>query len=146
MFNMKRKQSANMKSNFFLLLFICPILNCYSQTSEQYYQGADLKFGLRDYQGAIEQYNKAIELDPTYAKAYSGRALSKCMLQNFQSALADYNKVIEIKPLDAESYYNRGLVRNNLQEYVPAMEDYTKAIELIIIMLKRFMIEPIQRL
>ena len=43
---------------------------CYSQTAEEYSDRGNAKYALEDYRGAIQDYNKAIELDPEDALAY----------------------------------------------------------------------------
>jgi len=50
--------------SFFL---VSPI---YSQTAEDYNNSGNAKQNLKDYKGAIQDYNKAIELDPKDARGY----------------------------------------------------------------------------
>ena len=54
------------------------------------------KFGEKDYKGAIEEYSKAIMLDPKFKEAYRNRGMAKHELQDYQGAIADYSKAIEI--------------------------------------------------
>nr|WP_242050583.1 tetratricopeptide repeat protein [Oculatella sp. FACHB-28] len=88
------------------------------------------KYDNGDYQGAIEDYNQAIQLDPSYAEAYYDRAWAKKDLGDNQGAIADYTKAIELKPDYVEAYYGRGIARYNLGDNQGAIADYTKAIEL----------------
>ena len=84
-----------------------------------------------DYQGAIVDLTKAIEIDPKYAAAYKNRGLAKSNLGNYQEAIADYNKAIEIyNPQDDVAYNNRGYAKRKLGDYQGAIADYTKAIEI----------------
>ena len=50
------------------------------------------KYVKKDYQGAIADYNEAIRLNPTYAKAYYNRGLAKYKLEDKQGAIADYRE------------------------------------------------------
>ncbi len=84
----------------------------------------------RDYDGAIEDCNKAIQLDPMYAKAYNVRGNAEKEKGNHDGALADYNKAIELDPKYAAPYYNRGNTKSLDRDYQGAISDYTKAIEL----------------
>ena len=59
-------------------------------------------------QQTINDYNKAIELNPKDATAYVNRGIAYNALGNYQQAINDYNKAIELNPKDAEAYYNRG--------------------------------------
>jgi len=64
----------------------------FGQTAEEYFDNGLSKYDLKDFYGAISDYNKAIELDPNYAKAYYNRGLSKDDLKDYNGAIADYNK------------------------------------------------------
>ena len=59
---------------------------------------------LEDYNGAISDYTKAIEINPNYAKAYYNRGLTKRNLKDFNGAISDYTKAIEINPNYAKAY------------------------------------------
>ncbi|MCX8194741.1 MAG: tetratricopeptide repeat protein [Candidatus Micrarchaeota archaeon] len=50
------------------------------------------KFSLGDYIGAIEDFTKAIELNPNYAEAYYNRGLAKVKLKDYDSAFIDILK------------------------------------------------------
>ena len=52
------------------------------------------KRNLKDYQGAIADYTKAIEIDPQYAFAYVIRGDAKLKLEDYQNACKDYKKAV----------------------------------------------------
>ena len=83
-----------------------------------------------DYQGAIADCNKAIELDPKYTKAYGNRGIAKYELGDNQGAIADYNKAIELDPKNAKAYHNRGWAKGELGDNQGACLDWSKAGEL----------------
>jgi Flp pilus assembly protein TadD len=87
-----------------------------------------------DFNGALADFSKAIELKPDYAEAYNKRGLAKGGLakspNDVDSALADYNKAIELKPDYAEAYYNRGVAKQAKGDKSGALADQNKAIEL----------------
>ena len=41
--------------------------------AKKYFDSAEIKHNRGDYRGAIADYDKAIELDPNYALAYTNR-------------------------------------------------------------------------
>ena len=82
------------------------------------------------YDLAIADNNRAIELDPKYAYAYRCRGGAWCAKKDFDKALADYNRAIELAPKDSDSYCGRGLVWSSKEQYDKALADYTRAIEL----------------
>lgn len=92
--------------------------------------GSD-KEELKDYQGAIAFYDKAIGLEPKNAVVYHNRGLAKYSLQDFRGAIADFGKSIVLEPSSSSSsYYNRGLAKYSLQNYIGAVADYNKSIAL----------------
>jgi tetratricopeptide (TPR) repeat protein len=80
---------------------------------------------------AVQELNRAIELNPKYAAAYFLRGTAQFQLQNFRPALADFDQAISLNPKSAIAYYSRGLIKSQQLNDAPgALTDYTKAIEL----------------
>ena len=97
-----------------------------------------------EYKDAIANFDKAIQLNPEDAEAYSYRGAAKLKLDDFEGALFDCNRAIQLNPEDADAYSNRGQAQFYLgaaefrrgqakkaQElYEAAIKDYTQAIKL----------------
>ena len=66
--------------------------------------------------------------NPSNARDYYARGLSRLDLGNRKAALQDFNKALSLNPEDAPVYYNRGNVRNDLGDKQGAIGDYTQAI------------------
>ena len=97
----------------------------------KYYFNEGLKkYIAKDFEGAIEEYTKAIELDPNIVAAYNNRGLAKHELKAFESAKEDFTKAIELDPNLVVAFISRGLAKHGLEDFKGAVEDYTKAIEL----------------
>ena len=90
----------------------------YNQTERYSYEGVTVdndaiaynnqglaKQNLGDYEGAIADYTKALEIDPDFADAYYNRGNAKKKLGDYKGAIADYNKALEIGPDFAAAYY-----------------------------------------
>ena len=78
----------------------------------------------------ISSYDRAIQLKPDVAEAYSNRGIAKRRLGRYEDAIADYDKAIQIKPDLANAYSNRGNVKNSLGRHEDAIVDLDKAIQL----------------
>lgn len=82
-----------------IILFALSILtSVYAQTADTYIDSAKEKYDNKDYKGAIQDFTKAIELNPKFADAYSNRGVVKGNLQDYRGAIQDYNKAIELNP------------------------------------------------
>ncbi len=101
-----------------------------AENATYYYNRGIDKYDAGDYSGAISDYNKAIEINPRYAKAYNNRGNAKSKLGDNSGAISDYSKAIEINPRDAYAYINRGYAKDELKDYYGAISDYNKAIEI----------------
>ena len=77
-------------------LFITTL--AYAKTAEDYLESGNTKYNQQDYKGAIQDYNKAIELNPSDAEAYNNRGNAKDILKDYRGAIQDYNKAIELNP------------------------------------------------
>jgi tetratricopeptide (TPR) repeat protein len=51
---------------------------------------------LGDKQGAIDDYTKAISIEPKFTNAYNNRGQAKYSLGNKQGAIADFKKLAEL--------------------------------------------------
>ena len=96
----------------------------------QYFDQGVEKHEAGNYQGAIDDWSRAIAINPKNALAYYNRGLAKYDLQDYQGAIADYTKAIDINPQYAIAYGNRGNSKIKLGDYQGAVADYDKVIEI----------------
>ncbi len=88
-------------------------------------------YGLKgEFDRAIADYTKAIELDPKYAHAYYGRGVAYGLKGEFDRAIADYTKAIEINPKDARYYNNRAWYYLKAGKAAQGLQDAEKSLEL----------------
>lgn len=123
-----------------------------------YFVQSQEKYAEADYDGAIVDLDKAIQLNPNWTIAYHSRAVAKSFLaqskasqgaateayQYHQDAIEDYTQTIKLSPEYAVAYANRGLAKYRVgrfkmdrgdvikaqRHYQDAIENYTKAIRL----------------
>ncbi len=116
------------------LIFITGICICFQsgfcQTATDYFEKGKDKANLGSYYAAIKDFDKAIEMDPLFLKAYVTRAAAKESTGDFQGAIDDYTKATELSPDYALAYYNRGLVKITIRQNDGACADFRKAAEL----------------
>jgi tetratricopeptide (TPR) repeat protein len=82
---------------------------------------------LKEYQGALEDLDKADVLEPNNAFTLESCANVKRMLKEYQGALEDLDKVDLLDPNNAFTLRTRGDVKRMLKEYQRALEDLNKA-------------------
>ena len=106
-------------------------LNTKARDYEYFFNRAQDKFELADYEEAILDYNKALELSPTeICLVYSMRGNAKRNLGDFDGAISDQNKALDFDPLYADGYFNRGSAKYKMGDFAGAIEDYTQVIKI----------------
>ena len=85
-------------------------------------------FQLEEYDSAIKNWKKSIELNPKYFFAYNNIGKAFLNLKKFEDALYNFDKTLEIKPDFFEAYNNKGNVLTKLGNYDEALINYDKAI------------------
>ena len=83
-----------------------------------------------EYDRAVLEYNKAIEIDPRFNMSYNNLGNIYRNKGEYDRAILDFTKAIEIDPKDAIAYTNRGRAFYDKGKYDRAIKDHTKAIEL----------------
>jgi tetratricopeptide (TPR) repeat protein len=117
-----------MKRTALLLLLTAFYFSVYSQTAKDYTQKGIECYEKREYTEALISLNKAIDVDPAYARAYYIRANIKDAFDDRHGAMKDYNAALEKNPKFADAFFARGNVKMKLQDYYGAIDDYTSAI------------------
>ena len=98
------------------------------KSSDDYFKKGNYKYSLKDYIGAINDFDKSIELNPQEAIYYNYRGVSEFELKDYHGAITDFTKAIELNPQKASNYNNRGVVKHRLGDYEGATYDYEQAI------------------
>ena len=100
------------------------------ESAEDYFNIA-YSFGEEeDYIKAIENYDKAIELNPTYEKAWHGRGFALHKLERHEEALPCFTKALELNPKNEEAWYGKGVALDKLGKHAEALPCFTTALEL----------------
>ncbi|KAG0240377.1 hypothetical protein B0O80DRAFT_381294 [Mortierella sp. GBAus27b] len=79
---------------------------------------------------ALEDFDKAIEVDPNYVQTYIKRGSVYMEQGDLAKTFGEFTTAIGIDPTDPNIYYHRGQVHFITGDYKTASEDYIKSIEL----------------
>ena len=79
---------------------------------------------------AIDEFTKAIAVDPAYAEAYNNRGIANANSGARALAIQDFTRAIELKPDYGQAYNNRGGVLSDAGAREQAIRDYDRAIAL----------------
>lgn len=88
------------------------------------------KHEIENYEGALEDYNKSINLNPNNARTYLEIGNAKLKLNDYKGAVLDYSKSIELDSSHADTYHNRSIAKSKLGDYQGVIDDCTKTIEI----------------
>ena len=133
-----------MKKILYILFFACLSLSGFASDIEEklnkkaltarayFYRGND-KYDACNYEGAIKDFNKAIESDSKFVakfmprllpKAYNLRGCAKAKFKLYKQAIMDYDKSIELDPRCVWVYFNRADANSKMRHYEEAIKDY----------------------
>ena len=91
---------------------------------------ADARVEARDFDGAIADATRAIELDPRSALAWTIRGAARSWKGDVDGSLADASRAVELDPRSARAWTQRGIARRKKGSVQDAFDDESKAIEL----------------
>jgi tetratricopeptide (TPR) repeat protein len=87
-------------------------------------------FNDKEYNKALEQFDRIIAALPDFEKPYYGRALILYRREDYVKAKSDFQKVIKYNPNDYKPYFYLGKISNNLKQYKDANKYLQKAAEI----------------
>lgn len=82
-----------------------------------------------EYQGAIQEYSRAIAISPDFPGYYHERGKAKSWLDDWRGMLNDLDKALSLNRYDAAAYLSRGKARGALGDRSGHMNDFIKAVE-----------------
>lgn len=101
------------------------------QTSPKAYNNrGDAHNIAKNYDLAIKDLDKSLQLKFDYPDAYYNRGLSYYYLGKYEQAISDYTNAIKYNPSLAVAYYNRSGTYYAQQKFKSALDDALKAAEL----------------
>jgi tetratricopeptide (TPR) repeat protein len=111
-----------------LVLFVSVVI-CYGAKgkAEEFFEQGKKFTSVENADQAIENYSKAIKINPKFAKAYNNRGIAYIWKKQYDLAIADLSKAIELDPKNGKAYNNRAVVYSYQGEADKARQDLQKA-------------------
>ena len=79
---------------------------------------------------AVPYFDRAIALEPEFARAYTNRCFALAVLDQFDRALPDCERALALDPLDSSALYDRGTIYITQKQYDRAITDLSAVLEL----------------
>ena len=87
-------------------------------------------FSKGKYQDAIQDFDKALELDPSCAQAAYFRGVVRSVLEDYGAALVDYDLSLSINPFQHFALYRRAQAYWHIGDYAKVLSDCEAALRL----------------
>lgn len=94
---------------------------------EYYLMGNECIVSYKDHRAALANFDKALELDPTFVDAWVRKGVTHYDLKDYHESMKCFNKAVELSPTYFKALYNRGKNRLALDEPELAISDFSKA-------------------
>ncbi|MDJ0680336.1 MAG: DnaJ domain-containing protein [Xenococcaceae cyanobacterium MO_167.B52] len=121
------KSEQQHKRSYIKSLYNNPPFTSNRRAEKLYNQGLK-KFQRQQYTKAIDNYTKAIAMDPEFIAAYLKRCEAYNQLGNYQGVLEDCYQIITINPAIVKALYYQGRARYRLGFIQGAINSYSEVI------------------
>jgi len=119
---------------FLFVLFILIVQGVGSAEEDDrtrfYYELGRTFFNNGDYYDAMNNYNRALEINPNYAPALNGRGEIHLFNNDYIDAERNFNEAIKADPYYENAYVNRGFLYKRLGNIDSVIIDWKKVLEL----------------
>ncbi len=101
-----------------------------AETANDHLERGNAWYDLKSYDNAINEFTRAVELDPQMIKAYQMRGLIWMDKEDYDKAIADGGMAIAIDPRCKEAFALRGLAFFKKGEFDLTIADMSKVMEI----------------
>lgn len=101
--------------------------------ADSWYNAGNAKMMEGRSEDAINDYDKALELNPNYVSAWNNKGIAMFRLKKYEEAINCYDKILETDSNHANAWLNKAnALRGLAQQYLDkANDDRTKAAKMI---------------
>jgi len=97
----------------------------HKENIDSYFFRANCYFKLHEFEKAVNDFTKVIEMDSLSSTSYYNRANAYIYSEKYELALVDIEKAILLEPNGADLYNNRAVIKGKLS--LPYCDDYKKS-------------------
>lgn len=130
---MKTQKMKAKKGSFLTGILIVSLLlsmNVKGQSAKRHYKAGENYVESKKFEFAIDEFTKAVELDPDYTKAYVARGKLYDKAGNKEAAIDDFSKAVVFEPKNKELFYLLGRCYNEAGKYNQALGALNRATKL----------------
>ncbi len=130
---MKTQKMKAKKGGFLTGILIVSLLlsmNVKGQSAKRHYKAGEDFTESKKFEFAIDEFTKAIEIDPDYTKAYIERGKLYDNAGNKDAAIEDFSKAVVFEPKNKELFYFLGKCYNEAGKYNQALGALNRASKL----------------
>ncbi len=98
--------------------------------ARQWNRSGESRWAEGDRARAVEDFDKALRLDPTLVRARTNRGIARIHSGDTEGALADFDRVIDLDPTNVFALVNRGIARKAAGDLDGAIADCDRVIVL----------------
>ena len=100
------------------------------EVEEAMSKGQELLFKKHDARASLDEFKKAIKLDPWYGQAYMLLGLAQMQLQQWSDAQWAFEEAVKVEPGNAKAYLGAGSALNEQKDYVEAQKALQRSLEI----------------
>ena len=93
-------------------------------------KGQELLFRKHDPKSSVEEFRRAIKLDPWYGQAYMLLGLARMQLGQWSDAQWAFEEAEKVEPGNAKAYLGAGSALNEQKDYASAQKELEHSLEL----------------
>ena len=130
---MKTQKIKTRKSSFLTGILIVSLLlsiNVKGQSAKKHFKAGEDFIESNKFEFAIDEFTKAIELDPDFTDAFVERGKLYDKAGNNEAAIEDFSKATVFEPKNEELFYYLGKCYNKVGKYNQALGALNKATNL----------------
>ncbi|HZD94906.1 MAG TPA: tetratricopeptide repeat protein [Candidatus Sulfotelmatobacter sp.] len=93
-------------------------------------KGQELLFKKHDAKASLEEFKRAVKLDPWYGQAYMLLGLAQMQLRQWSDAQWAFEEAAKVEPGNAKAYLGAGSALNEQKDYAGAQKVLERSLEL----------------